>query len=137
MVIRYDFKFPIYEKKLTCRDSSYLGLYSWTISPSAVTEQKSSKKLRDFSLFQNYPNPFNQETDIRYQLPSEEHVSLTVYNLLGQKINTLVNEKILTGSHTIKWDSRNDFGDTVASGVYLYALQAGKFYDVKKMVLMQ
>jgi photosystem II stability/assembly factor-like uncharacterized protein len=113
------------------------GLYSWTISPSAVTEQKSVKGLKDYSLFQNYPNPFNPETEIRYQLPGEEHVSLTVFNLLGQKIHTLVDKEIATGSHTIKWHGKDDFGNGVSSGVYLYALQAGNFFDVKKMVLMQ
>ena len=115
----------------------FSGLYSWTISPSAVTEQKHVKGFKGYSLFQNFPNPFNPETEIRYQLPGKEHVSLTVYNLLGQKIHTLVDKEMVTGYHTIKWDGNNDFGNTVASGVYLYAMQAGNFFEKKKMVLMR
>jgi hypothetical protein len=90
-----------------------------------------------FALYQNYPNPFNPETEICFQLPNEIQVSLAIYNLLGQKIRTLINKSMVTGIHSIKWNGRDEFGNTVASGVYLYALQAGKFFDVKKMILMQ
>ena len=90
-----------------------------------------------FSLHQNYPNPFNPETEIRYQLPEAVHVSLEIYNLLGQKIRTLVDENKQAGYHTTHWDGSNDFGNAVASGVYLYVLKAGEFSDVKKMILMR
>lgn len=90
-----------------------------------------------FVLSQNYPNPFNPETEIRFQLPEASHVTLSIFNLLGQKVRTLTDKEMATGFHTIKWDGRNNFGNAVASGVYLYVIQASKFFDVKKMVLMQ
>jgi len=90
-----------------------------------------------FALSQNYPNPFNPETEIRFQLPEDVHVTLSIFNLLGQKVRTIIDKQMTTGYHTIKWDGRNDFGNSVASGVYLYVIQAGKFCEVKKMVLMQ
>ena len=90
-----------------------------------------------FALSQNYPNPFNPETEISFQLPEDVHVTLSIFNLLGQKVRTIIDKQMATGYHTIQWDGRNDFGNSVASGVYLYVIQAGKFYDVKKMVLMR
>jgi len=90
-----------------------------------------------FALSQNYPNPFNPETKIRFQLPEDVHVTLSIYNMLGQKVCMLVDKQMSTGFHTIKWDGRNNFGTAVASGVYLYAIQAGKYYEKKKMVLMR
>ncbi len=90
-----------------------------------------------FDLKNNYPNPFNPETEIRFQLPEDVHVTLSIFNLLGQKVRTIIDKQMATGYHTIKWDGRNDFGNSVASGVYLYFIQAGKFFDVKKMILMR
>ena len=90
-----------------------------------------------FALSQNYPNPFNPETEISFQLPDDVHVTLSIYNMLGQKVRTLIDKQMATGYHSIKWDGRNDFGTTVTSGLYLYAIQAGNYYEVKKMVLMQ
>jgi len=99
--------------------------------------EKPTQIIDNFALEQNYPNPFNPETEINFQIPTGAHVTLVIYNLLGQKIRTLVDKEMSTGYHTIKWHGRDDFGNTVASGVYLYALQAGEFFEVKKMVLMQ
>jgi tetratricopeptide (TPR) repeat protein len=99
------------------------------------TETKSTPT--EFVLSQNYPNPFNPETEICFQLPEDVHVAISIYNMLGQRVCTLIDKQKQTGYHTIKWDGRNDFGTAVASGVYLYAMQAGKFYEKKKMVLMR
>jgi len=90
-----------------------------------------------YCISQNYPNPFNPETKIHFQLPEDVHVTLSIYNMLGQKVRMLVDKQMSTGFHTIKWDGRNNFGTAVASGVYLYAIQAGKYYEKKKMVLMR
>jgi len=103
----------------------------------STTVHHEDLKPLNFFLYQNYPNPFNPKTTISFQIPNEAHVSLVVYNLLGQKIRTFVDKEMATGNHTRKWDGRNDFGNTVASGIYLYAIKAGNFFDVKKMVLMQ
>jgi flagellar hook assembly protein FlgD len=88
-----------------------------------------------FLLSQNYPNPFNSQTVIKYELPNDCHVELTVYNLLGQKVKILVSDHQGAGYKTVYWDSRNDKGQEVASGIYVYRLRAGEFTDTKKMVL--
>ena len=85
-----------------------------------------------FSLNQNYPNPFNPTTTIEFTLPISGNVQLDVYNITGQKVKTLVNQKIQAGKHAIEFDARN-----LASGVYFYQIQAGSFRDVKKMIVIK
>jgi hypothetical protein len=91
--------------------------------------------IREFSLSQNYPNPFNPETTIRYQLPLSSTVSLTIANILGQKIRTLVSAEQASGEHTILWDGKDDLGGDVASGVYFYRLTAGGFVETRRLLL--
>jgi ligand-binding sensor domain-containing protein len=83
-------------------------------------------------LQQNYPNPFNPTTKINYELQITNHVTMNIYNLIGQKVATLVNERQQAGFHQVEWDASG-----FASGVYYYCLQAGEFVDVKKMVLLR
>ena len=83
----------------------------------------------EFALSQNYPNPFNASTVIRYQLASDEHVSLKVYNISGQEVASLVNADQKAGQYTVQWN-----GKEVSSGVYLYTLTAGEFSQTNKMV---
>ena len=90
-----------------------------------------------FALAQNQPNPFNPDTEIRYQLPEPTHVRLTIYNLLGQKIHTLIDKEQQAGYHAVHWNGCDDNGTSVASGMYLYAINAGEFKEVKKMVLVR
>jgi hypothetical protein len=85
-----------------------------------------------FQLSQNHPNPFNPSTMINYQLPMTNEVELSIYNLLGQKVATLVSERQNAGYHQVEWDA-SEF----ASGIYYYHIQAGEFLDVKKMVLVR
>jgi hypothetical protein len=91
----------------------------------------------EFKLSQNYPNPFNPETNIRFQLPEASKVTLTIYNILGQEVRSLISKNLNAGYHTIKWDGTNNFGLKVASGVYLYRLNAGSFVASKKMVFLK
>lgn len=91
-------------------------------------------KLNRYRLSQNYPNPFNPCTIISYQLPKSNNVELSVYNLLGQKVATLVSEKQKAGYFQVKWDASRSAG--IASGIYLYRLEAGDFVKTKKMILM-
>jgi len=90
----------------------------------------------EFSLDQNYPNPFNPTTNISFAVPKDGHVTLTVYNMLGQKVATLVNEYKTAGKYTVNWTAANN-GAKLASGVYFYSLQAEEYNQVKKMVLMK
>jgi len=88
-----------------------------------------------FSLENNYPNPFNAETTIRFELPQNSHVRLEIYNLLGQRVTTLLNSPKPAGRYTLKWDGKDQNGNDVASGIYFYKLVAGDFRQIKKMVL--
>lgn len=85
-----------------------------------------------FSLSQNYPNPFNPSTIIRYSIPSSEVVSLKVYNVLGQEIETLVGERQGAGNYEVNFN-----GDRFASGVYFCVLIAGTFTATKEMMLLK
>ena len=80
-----------------------------------------------FELNQNYPNPFNPSTTVKYQVPENAKVNMIVYNMTGQKIATLTNEFQAAGYHNVVWNGTNDFGQTVASGVYFLRMQAGSY----------
>ena len=89
------------------------------------------------SVLQNYPNPFNPSTEITYQLPKATFVQLSVYNLLGRKIKVLVNESKETGVHHVFWNGKDETGVVQPAGIYIYRIQAGKFTDIKKMLLVK
>ena len=88
-------------------------------------------------LGQNFPNPFNASTQIEYQLSNPNHVRLAVYDLLGQKVRTLVDEKRDAGSYTIVWDGKDNSGQAVGSGIYLYRMVKGDFVRAKRMLLLR
>ena len=88
-------------------------------------------------LIGNYPNPFNPETTISYQLPENCKVELTVYNLKGQKVKTLVNETLESGNHTVIWKGKDDNGKSVSSGIYFYKMKIENHVETKKMILMK
>lgn len=90
-----------------------------------------------FNLDQNAPNPFNPSTVIGYQLAEAGEVRLVIYNLLGQGVRVLVNERQEAGSFRATWDGMDEMGRRVASGVYLYRIQAGAFTSVRRMVLLK
>lgn len=92
----------------------------------------------DFTLEQNYPNPFNPSTDIRFTLPVDNKVSLTVYDMIGQEVKTLIaGQDYATGTHSVKWDGTNNAGNNVASGSYVYTLKFGSFQKSQKMMLVR
>ena len=99
---------------------------------TGVDPHDRSANAREFQLLQNYPNPFNPSTTIRYALPHRSHVTLTVYNTLGQQVDQLVNANIDAGHHEIQFNATN-----LASGVYFYRLQAGGFVETKRLLLMR
>ena len=93
-----------------------------------------------FSLDQNYPNPFNPETRIDFSVPSHGtgiNVSIEIFNILGRKIRTLVSQKIAPGNHSVIWDSTNDAGQAVSTGVYYYNMHAGEYIQTRKMFLIR
>ncbi len=113
------------------------GYYSFDQVVGIDDEKPVSNLPQQFQLMQNYPNPFNPETTIRYHLPEAIPVKLSIYNMLGQKIKTLVDAKQTAGEYRIRWNGRDESGREVASGIYLYRLKAGDFVSTKKMLLLQ
>ena len=91
----------------------------------------------NYLLSQNFPNPFNPITTIRYELPEDSFVNVTIYDMLGNVVNNLINANQLSGYESIQWDATNNQGKTVSAGVYLYKIQAGDFIDTKKMILLK
>jgi len=90
-----------------------------------------------FALHQNYPNPFNPTTQISYDLPETGDVQIMIYDLMGRKVKTLINSEQNTGFKTLQWNATNDRNESVSAGLYLYTIQAGKFREIKKMVLLK
>ena len=101
------------------------------------TAQRMELRPRAFRLLQNVPNPFNPITTIAFELPTEARVDLAVYNLVGQRVRTLVKEMRPAGRYRVTWDSRDDFGRKVSSGIYFYHLAAGKFEATRRMLLLR
>lgn len=99
--------------------------------------KEASSLPEGFSLGQNYPNPFNPITTIRFDLPAAGHVVLEVYNVLGQKVKTLVDEHRTAGFHTVVWNGTDYRGVAVASGVYFYRMESGNYNSYRKMLLLK
>jgi len=91
----------------------------------------------EFVLKQNYPNPFNATTRIQFTLPQAGPVRLEVFNMLGQRVSTLINKEMPAGYYTFEWNGRDGFGNDVASGMYLYKIMAGDYSGSKKMILLK
>jgi len=90
-----------------------------------------------FAIHQNYPNPFNPVTTLRYDLPENGHVNITIYDMLGRQVKTLINQTQDAGYRSVIWDATNDYGKPVSAGIYLYQIQAGEYISTKKMVLLK
>ena len=90
-----------------------------------------------FNLSPNYPNPFNPVTNISFELPRSSRVSITIYNMLGQEIRTLLKEDQEAGFHSVQWDGRNEAGIRVSTGVYICRMKAGNYVKSIKMLLLQ
>ncbi len=105
------------------------------VSETTGLEPEGTRIPRAYHLGQNYPNPFNPATMISYELPTESTVDLSIYNMSGQKVRALVSGRKAGGTHQVQWDGRDERGIPVASGVYLYRLDAGTFSETRKMVL--
>ena len=110
------------------------GSRGWLLEPDA---QPVAELPTSFALMQNFPNPFNPTTTIRYQLPEQRDVNITVFNLLGQAVRTLVNQTLDAGTYGVVWDGRNDQGQLVGSGVFFYRMKAGGYVEQRKMIMVK
>ena len=99
--------------------------------------QKNSVLPHSYALHQNFPNPFNPVTNLRYDLPEQSFVTLTIYDLIGREITQLVNTTQEAGFRSVQWDATDSFGKPVSAGIYLYKITTGEFVQTKKMVLVK
>ena len=103
----------------------------------ALSLDDGSTAPKNFMLHENYPNPFNPTTQIRFDIPRISNVTLTIYNMLGQKVRTFTMHSVPAGYHALTWNATNDFGVPVSAGLYLYQLQTEGFVQTKKMILLK
>ncbi len=106
-------------------------------SNSVGVDNRSETFPQGFVLEQNFPNPFNPSTTLRYELPEDGLVNVTIYDMMGRQVSTLVSSHQTAGYKSIQWNATNDFGKPVSAGVYLYQIQAGEFVQTRKMVLLK
>jgi flagellar hook assembly protein FlgD len=104
---------------------------------TAVDERPTAGLPTEFALHQNYPNPFNPSTQIAYDLASPRHVSLKIFNTMGQVVKTLVDGEQPAGRYTITWDGTSEAGTRVASGVYMYVIKAGDFVQSRRLTVLK
>ena len=115
------------------------------ISSDVKDETGSRDNPAEFDLSQNYPNPFNQSTQINFVLKQSGFITLVIYDLLGRKVKTLVEEELSSGYKVVLWDGKNDSGENIGSGVYFYRLRVasslstgmGDFSETKKLLLLK
>jgi hypothetical protein len=113
------------------------GVYRYNTPLTSVGEKVVENIPKRFGLYQNHPNPFNAETMIEYSLPSAMDVRLDIYDLLGQEVCTLVNGQRHAGRNQVRWDGKNESGQKVVSGIYIYRLVAGRFAESRKLLLLR
>ena len=131
-----------YETEYFYRVSFYAdGWSEFSETLSMMLEWLDTNKSDDipdqFSLHQNYPNPFNPTTQIRYDLPEDAFVNISIYDLMGRMIKSLSNANQTAGYHSLQWDATNNIGESVSAGMYIYTIQAGEYRSTKKMVLLK
>ncbi|UCE05098.1 MAG: T9SS type A sorting domain-containing protein, partial [bacterium] len=149
---------PVYDTSRHQMDSGQFGLYAFQMDADGIAGYFDNIIIQSYEietsveewprpetatipnesrLAQNYPNPFNPETHISYRVISTEFVNLTIYDLLGRKIRTLISETRAPGNYIVIWDGRDENGYKMPSGVYMYTLKSDDFIETKKMLMMK
>jgi len=118
-------------------DMDYITIKYVQIPDDVKDETNNREKPSEFALYQNYPNPFNQATKIEFTLSQSGFVSLSIYDLLGRKIRTLVSENLSPGYKSVLWEGKDDSGKEVSSGIYFYRLKIGDYSEAKRLVLLK
>ena len=129
-MIRGVLTFSFGSHKIEVRDANDFG------TVTGMDENFHARPLA-YKLEQNFPNPFNPETRLYFEIPETQSVKIVIYNILGQKVRTLLHEQFSAGHHVVNWDGRDDRGRVVPSGVYIYRMKAGDFIAAKKMMMMK
>ena len=126
----------VFQFKVEGNGTIYWDNFYFYSNPVGV-DNRSETLPQGFALEQNFPNPFNPSTTIRYELPEEAMVNVTIYDMLGRQVKTLINKTQDAGYKSVIWDATNDYGKPVSAGIYLYQIQAGEYIRTKKMVLLK
>ena len=123
---------------VSLKDIKIAGADGNIVRSLSRTESSDIKAIPvNFALQQNFPNPFNPSTEIRFDLPENDHVTLAVYNMMGQKVKTLASRNMTPGYHSIIWNGTNDSGAKVATGMYFYSINTKNFQSIKKMLFLK
>ena len=104
---------------------------------SSLNDNSEGNVAKSYNLLQNYPNPFNPTTTINFQIPEESHVTIKIYNLLGEEVATLINQNIQAGNHSINWNASDYSGNKLSSGFYIYKMKTNNFESIRKMTLIR
>ena len=118
-------------------------LKSWTsqrlkwMDQEMISSKNTQQIPQNYYLYPAYPNPFNPETNLRYDLPENSFVSITIYDILGRQVRTSVNQTQDAGYKSVIWDATNDYGKPVSAGVYLYQIQVGAYVETRKILLLK
>ena len=115
----------------------YFDNISFSPSNSVGVDNRSETLPQGFALEQNFPNPFNPFTTLRYDLPEDALVNITIYDMMGRVVSNLVSSQQRAGYKSIQWNATNSTGQPVSAGLYLYTIEAGQFRQTKKMVLLK
>lgn len=113
------------------------SMYSAILPVITSVSEIDNELPNNFNLSQNYPNPFNPITTFRYSLPQSENVKVLIFNLNGELIAEVVNQFQNAGTYEVVWNGKNNSGQQVASGTYIYKVQAGNYSESKKMILLK
>jgi hypothetical protein len=119
--------------------SQVQGTPGRTNSDGRITavEAEEQVQIYQFVLFQNYPNPFNPVTTINYQVPNQTHIEISIYNLSGKKVCSLLEENKSVGHYQVQWEGKDDSGEQVASGIYLCTMKADQYVQTIRMLLLR
>ena len=120
--------------------SSNIDLIAAWIDEGALEElnTKNNKSSPErFTLYQNYPNPFNPVTNLDYDLPEDAMVNITVFDMMGKVVRTLVNDQQSAGYKTLQWNATSNSGQPISAGLYIYTIRAGEFSKTRKMILLK
>ena len=118
-------------------NSDYDNAYRVFFAFNDIVSVQNDINPLSYKLHQNYPNPFNPVTTLKYNLPNDDLVNITIYDMIGNVINELVNEVQNSGYKSVQWNAKNNQGQPVSAGVYLYSIEAGDFRQTKKMILLK
>lgn len=134
---QYNFKGVLDEIRIYNYAISYGTIQKFYDIVTDVQDHQEIQIPANYGLYQNYPNPFNNQTNIKFQVSNKSNVKLEIFNVIGQKIITLVDENKLPGYYSLKWNGKNEGGETVNSGIYFIRFSAVNFSEIKKITLLK